>query len=205
MQKFSFTAFSLNDSAKFRPYFGVQTQNLQRSAPHWQPASGLTLIPHFLTDTSYQNAHKTLISLSWAFPKHAGKWLQHEFGSDKCAVSSYAWPEKQLYCRLLLWPWSVDVVFQFKPFVWPLLLVVLVPSPLFASKQLLQWRGPWWTRWIKWFRLKMKTFPWVVIFKAAQFSDPVCPPDCTKQKQHKRRCIVGLESEENCLLEQRET
>lgn len=94
MQKFSFTAFSLNDSAKFRPYFGVQTQNLQHSAPHWQSASGLTLTPHFLTDTSYQNAHKTFISLSWAFPKHAGRWLQHEFGSDECAISSYAWPRE---------------------------------------------------------------------------------------------------------------
>lgn len=59
-------------------------------------------------------------------------------------------------------------------------------------------------RLIKLLRLKMKTFPWLVIFKAAQFSDPVCLPDHAKHA-HKERHIIRPGSEQNCLLEQRET
>lgn len=33
---------------------------------------------------------------------------------------------------------------------------------------------------------KMKTFPWLVIFKASQFSGPVCLPDHAKQMHTKK-------------------
>ncbi|XP_075564914.1 transmembrane protein 150C isoform X1 [Pelecanus crispus] len=54
-------------------------------------------------------------------------------------------------------------------------------------------------------QIKNETLPWLVIFKAAQFSDPVCLPDHAKQMQHKGRHIVRPGSEQNCLLEPRET
>lgn len=74
--------------------FGMKSPNMEHTAPYGQPASSIMLMPRFSQQPFLTKDTQGMLLPKWAPPRHAGRQLQHEFGSEKCAISSSAQPEK---------------------------------------------------------------------------------------------------------------